>query len=380
LPYPPDPRHPPRRALPDLPAYGGTPFFGWLPGSRAVVLALETAPGSPVQIWEAEVISGKRHAVLGGARSVAWPAVSPDGKKMVFTEAVANYDVVSAPLDGSAPRPLIATDRSEMMPAWAAKQAALVYVTDRNGPLEIWTRSGDADRPVVTPRDFPPGTTEWFMGPALSPEADRVIYTRIEPKAGARLWISALSGGAPVPLTNDALSEFPGSWSPDGAWFTYSRVNHGNNELMKVKTTGQATPVVIKTGIPSRIPSWSPTGEWIALGDDLVSPDGAVTRSLGKHGSPYYMFSADGALVYGIRSEGDRTMLFSVDLDSGAEAIIGDLGRDFHPASGLMPGIRFSLAPDGKTFVYSVGKSERNLWLLEGFASNPGLLARLGLR
>jgi hypothetical protein len=149
---------------------------------------------------------------------------------------------------------------------------------------------------------------------------------------------------------------------------------------MKVKTTGQATPVVLKadTGA-SGIPSWSPTGEWIAYGDELISPDGKTTRPLGNHGSQHFMFSADGKLVYGIRSDGDRNLLFSLDVATGAEKIVGDLGADFRPGTFLGPGIRFSLAPDGKSFVYATGKTKSNLWLLEGFAPKTGLLARLGL-
>jgi hypothetical protein len=92
------------------------------------------------------------------------------------------------------------------------------------------------------------------------------------------------------------------------------------------------------------------------------------------------MFSADGKLVYGIRPDGDRNLLFSVDIASGAEKIVGDLGVDFRPGSSLTPGIRFSLAPDGKSFVYATGKTKNNLWLLEGFAPKTGFLARLGLR
>jgi len=93
---------------------------------------------------------------------------------------------------------------------------------------------------------------------------------------------------------------------------------------------------------------------------------------LGSH-----MFSADGKLVYGIRSDGKRNMLFSVDIATGVEKVLGDLGKDFSPSTNLRPGIRFSLAPDGKSFVYSIVKSKSNLWMLEGFEPKPGLLARL---
>jgi hypothetical protein len=74
----------------------------------------------------------------------------------------------------------IATQRDEYMAAWAAKQPALVHVTDRNGPHEIWLHTTGTDRPVVTPRDFPPGATQWFLAPALSADGGRMIYERFE--------------------------------------------------------------------------------------------------------------------------------------------------------------------------------------------------------
>ena len=89
------------------------------------------------------------------------------------------------------------------------------------------------------------------------------------------------------------------------------------------------------------------------------------------------MFSSDGKLVYGIRSARDRNELFSLNIATGAEKALGNLGKDFTPSSNLMPGIRFSMAPDGKSFVYGVSKSRSNLWTIERFEPRGGLLARL---
>ena len=379
LPYPAGPGNSPRRVLPDLPGYSIVPSFCWAPDSRHVILSLRARPDLPSQLWEGDVRSGKRRLVLMRTGIAKHPAMSPDGRRIVFAEVTQNFNIVSATLDGSAPTRLIATDRNQLMPAWAARQPVLVYVTDRNGPQQIWVRSGDIDHPAVTERDFPPGTTIRFVGPALSPQGDRIVYKR-QGRESSCLWISAASGGALIPLTNDSVPEYPGSWSPDGAWFTYLRESGPTEELMKVATTGQATPQALKSNVSLVIPSWSPTGEWIAVRDELISPDGKSSRSLGKHGSDHYMFSADGRLVYGIRTEGRRNLLFSVGIAGGAEKVIGDLGPGFHPNSEIEPGIRLSLAPDGKSFVYAVGKSSSNLWLLEGFAAKAGFLARVGLR
>jgi len=45
------------------------------------------------------------------------------------------------------------------------------------------------------------------------------------------------------------------------------------------------------------------------------------------------MFSADGKLVYGIRSADGRNILFSVDIATGVEKVLGDLGKDFSPSN-----------------------------------------------
>jgi len=222
------------------------------------------------------------------------------------------------------------------MPAWAAKKPVLVYTTDRNGPQEIWIRGADGgDRPLVTARDFPPQTTQWYIAPALSPEADRVVYCL----GGTHLWISSLSGGAPVRLTSDeASAEFPGSWSPDGSWFTYAAIRNGKKDLMKVKTSGQAAPVVVKSGISGEVPAWSPMGDWILAGLELISPDGVTVRKIADHGSANYGFSVDGKRLYGLRPDKERLLLFSVDVATDTEKLIGDAGKDFVPGSNLHRG------------------------------------------
>jgi serine/threonine protein kinase len=378
LPYPPNSSHPPRQVLGSLQSYGGTPEFSWMPDSRHVVLSLATTSNPTRQLWMADTRSDEHFALTSGTTGRFSPAVSPDGRKLIFGETTGNFDIVSVDLSTATGHRMMATERNQSMPAWGAK--SLVYVTDRNGPDEIWLHPPSGpDRPLVMRSDFLPETTQSFMGPALSPGGDRVIYTRVEKNVtAAHLWISAVASSAVVRLTDDSAVELPGSWSPDGNWFTYFRILNGKGGLMKVKTTGQATPTVLHADTKDiMVPAWSPTGEWIAYDDDLISPDGATKRSLGDHHTPYYMFSSDGKLLYGIRKEQERELLFSVDTASGAEKILGDLGREFQPGSDVSPSIRFSIAPDGKSFVYSAGNFKRSLWMLEGFARERSFWSRL---
>jgi len=377
MPYPADQATPPSRIFLDLPAFSGTPEFSWMPDNRHVVLSFSPG-GVPEQLYMADTVSGEFALFSSGTSAQRWPAVSPDGGKLVFLESAADFDIGSVDLSSAAVTPAIATQRSEEMPAWSAKGAAMVYVTDRSGAPEIWLHTpGQTDRPLVTASSFPTGTTQWFMAPMLSPDATRVVYVRLERGGAGRLWMSAVSGGPPVPLVKNAEIGYGGSWSPDGNWLVYWLLEDGRYSLKKVKTTGQAAPELLKadiTRVGTWLPIWSPSGDWILHGDGgvkLISADGKATRDVSSKRALAFAFSADGTSIYGLRAavDGRSVELFSINATGGAEKMLGSLRVEHLPANSLNPSMRLTLTPDGKSLTYSTVKRTSNLWLTEGLAA-----------
>jgi serine/threonine protein kinase/Tol biopolymer transport system component len=383
MPFPPDPSHPPKKVFTSLNGFNGTPEFTWAPDNRHVVLA--AAPtGRDGQLWLADTQSEQRQALIVGTHNFSSPEMSPDGEHLLFWENGNRSQVVSVDLSNAAVTPLIATDRWQIMPAWAAKAPVMAYVTDRNGPSEIWLRGpGDSDRPLVRSADSA-STQRWLMGPTPSPDGTRVAYVVADSKGGAiNLWMISSGGGAAVRMTNETnASEFAGSWSPDGVWFVYLRLANGKVDLMKVKTSGEAAPVVMKADIDpnnSAVPCWSPTDEWIGYsdkGDKLISPDGSRQKDLGDRQSSASAFSADGKTLFGMRKED----LIATTIATGAERVIGNVGKDNGPRSNQGPAIRMSLAPDGKSVTYGTTRYKNNVWMFEGFTPKMGMLERLGIR
>jgi Tol biopolymer transport system component len=245
-------------------------------------------------------------------------------------------------------------------------------------------RSEGWDRPVVTADSFPAGTTNIFMTPALSPGADRLVYTRGDKDSQFVNWISSVSGGPPVRLTSEkGIIERGGSWSPDAARVVYWRFSDGKASLAMVKTTGEAKPVILSGNLGNPLPDWSPDGQWISFLDGftgagwtLISPDGKTVRTYGELNTVQVTFSADSKRLYGVRVEKDQPILFSIDIATKETKTIGDLGRDFIPSSYSNPGIRLSLSPDGKSIVFPAQRRYSSLWMLEGF-EQPTLLERL---
>ena len=384
LPYPAG-NAPPRRVLQKLPSYQGTPSFGWMPDSRHIVVSIATGQDSPDHLWIADTESDALTPLTTGNDNERAPNVSPDGKSLLYSQSTRNLDVVSVSLQDGSTKTVISTGREDSMAAWAAKANKFAFVTDRSGPWEIWVHLSDGfERPVVTAAEFPDGLNKWFMNPTLSPDGARLIFTRIDSKESNHLWMISMSGGSPVRVTNDdSAHELAAAWSPDGTRLAYVTLKSGNASLMTVRTSGDATPVEVKSDLSHSLPAWSPAGDWIAYANDkgwnLVSPDGKTTKFLGNLNTSYLTFSADGKLLYGIEdgtttTDRDKVTLFSLDPATLQKKVIKELGKELRPASNFGPGIRFSLAPDGKSVIYSTSKSRSDLWMLQGYRQ-PGWLS-----
>ena len=378
LPYPAGGK-PPHRVLQKLPTFGGTPNFSWMPDSRYVVVSMAAEQDSPSHLWMADTESDFLTPLTTGTEMERNPMVAPDGKSVLYSQRTDHLDVVSVSVEDVAAKTLISTGGQDSMAAWSANVAKMVWVTNRTGRSEIWIHLPDgSERPVVTAADFPAGTLKWFMNPSLSPDGNRVIYVRTDNVGGNRLWMSSLSGGAPVRLTNaEATEEFGGSWSPDGSRFAYLQTAGGKTSLTLVRATGNATPVALTAGgVDGDLPDWSPDGNWITYRDDagwhLISPDAKASKTLGRFDTEYLAFSTDGKRLYGIeksagRPDQDRATLFSLDPALLKKTVVKELGSDLQPASNFGVSIRFSFAPDGKSFVYSTEKKRDDLWLLRGY-------------
>jgi hypothetical protein len=72
---------------------------------------------------------------------------------------------------------------------------------------------------------------------------------------------------------------------------------------------------------------------------------------------------------------GTAAMLYMSMQPSAKEAPTKRFRSESRPPI-VVPGTRFSLAPDGKSFVYTTERRKYGLWMLQGY-EEPGWLARL---
>jgi len=347
----------------------------WLPDSRHMVLAGNPAPATGATLWLADTSNESMTRLLAGpGGSQTTPAVSPDGKRLLFTKIEVDRDIVELPLDGSAPRTLLATSLPEFAPTWSPSGDQFAYVTRRNGTDELWVRSttGNWDRPVVTAKEFP--TLEALLSPQFSPDGSRIAYTALLAGGGRRrsLAISPAGGGAPTIIADG----YAPSWSPDGSQIAFLWIKKdGSIPVATVSVGSERNPHEIISGILGlNGPEWSPSNKWIAvssfMGVTLVSPDGKDMRMLPTINSPALAWSKDSKTIYGLSYNSDPPALKALDVATGAVRTLAEYHIGFQPLqlieNSYTGSIRISLAPDGKSVAVGTAASQADLWILDG--------------
>ncbi len=344
----------------------------WMPDSGRTVLSFGAGLDAPHSLWMADLKSETMRRLTASTLGYDQPSLSPDGRRMAFTTVADDYDLLTLPLDGRAPGNLTANSRNELSPSWSPDGEQIIYSTDRTGELQIWIRNLKAgfDRPIVTARDFPPGTTTALADPVFSPDGSRFAFVRYSTDEPVEVWFEPSVGGAPIRLAPEHIQSQV--WSPDGSSIAglVRRDNPWQPAIVGVGAdmTAHLIPKAPFCWTPL---DWSPTGEWLACETydriALFSPDGAKTKALPKVGAATLAFSQDGKTVYAVGKQNGRSFLKAIDVNTSEVRTLADYGPALTISGGLDFQTRLSRSPDGKSLATSAVTRKSDIWLLEGF-------------
>ena len=373
------PMVPTSRPYPEPPAQ-----VAWMPDSRRAVMALHTSSAPRGGLWLVDVRTGAASPLSTGVTQHHHPSVSRDSK-LAFMDGGPGYDLVEVPLNGAPMRDVLATGSDEYSGAWVPKSSTFVYLTNKNGEqeLRIHSQTEKWDRPLVALHAVGGSA---LNSPVASPDGQRVAYEVWGVGGGfGSIWISPVGGGAATRLTRDGTTDSGAAWSQDGFSIACYHDDGGKVSLALIGIgSGDPPRVLVDDVAGATIPAWSPDGEWIAYrtlpdpkrppaGVYLVSRDGAHNRFLTASAGRAFVWSRDGASLYSTRRTDDRVEVIAIDPASGAVRVISTLAGDFNFATTDTSGVRFTLAPDGESFLATIVRRRSDLWILEDFAPRRGV-------
>jgi dipeptidyl aminopeptidase/acylaminoacyl peptidase len=368
--------------MPDPSFVGG---FSWFPDSRHIV-GTRLAPAPGLHMWQLDTESTDARLMVPSGGIETDPAMSSDLPRLAMSMQQADSDIYRISIDDPVPRPLLATSRNEVDPAWSPSARKIALSTDRSGIEEIWLGSpnGDLERPIVR-GEVNAGRSNLLRSAAFSPDGQRLAFHRSAEQG--RIWIQPVAGGTPMLLSPGQGEQDLPSWSPDGAWIAYASDSGGRGgqwSLDKMRVGAKTAPVTLAHDIVPYSPvKWAPANDWIAFnasqGLSLTSPDGKTVKLLAEESWMAFEWAEDGARLFGIRQSDDLKHLTftSIDVRSGAEKVI---------AANMMPlpisnqPVRGFARVSPSTFITSIIRVSSDIWLLDGFDTPRSAWASLKRR
>src|SRR5260370_24180760 len=174
-----------------------------------------------------------------------FPAVSPDGKRLVFSRLSPGGTVWSAGTEPAGPRPskVTASAETDATPAFSPDGSEIAFGSSRSGSSEIWVcgRNGGAARQLTNYNGPGTGSPRW------SPDGKWIVYdSRIEGQPD--IYAIPSAGGAPVRLTNDPAADVSPSWSPDGRWIYFCSGRSGGRQVWRMPAGGGAAEQITRFG------------------------------------------------------------------------------------------------------------------------------------
>jgi Tol biopolymer transport system component len=251
------------------------PFLAWAEGGKSLLFSDRKAPDQPSEIFVISLDSGQRRRLTSpppGLFGDSAPAISPDGRTLVFGRAVymTSSDLYRLPVTKDLrpmgpPERLTSTKEWTATPVWIPAAGEILFSTGGkfSGPFHLWRMSvqtGARPRPLSAY-----GEAGW---PAYSPARGRFVFSRSV--TDSNIWrVSLLDparAGVPAKLIASTWEDNVPQYSPDGSKIVFISNRTGQYEVWVCDRDG--TNAVQLTSLHAGTtgsPHWSPDGTRIVF-------------------------------------------------------------------------------------------------------------------
>lgn len=213
------------------------------------------------------------------------PAVSPDGRRMMFLSQRSLLSVDLYLADARTGKVLKKVINTAVDPhfsslefiysagAWAADSRHFVFSVVRSGQPALVVLDVDADR---TDKEIPFPDLGEIFSPTWSPDGQRIAFSALVGGL-TDLFVYDLRSGTTRRLTSDAYADLQPAWSPDGRSLAFvtdrfstrlSTLDIGNYQLALMDlATGAITPVPGGSAGKNINPQWTADGSLLFVSD-----------------------------------------------------------------------------------------------------------------
>lgn len=226
-------RGPPSRIpldVPDLSSYAS-----WSAGGQALILARASG------LFRVSKAGGKAEPLPFADASE--PAVSRDGSKLVFSQALRDTDIYRVQLQTGEVKKIIASTRRDNEASLSADGRRVAFISERSGADTLWVADSDGNWtvPLVTFGGPSIGTPRW------SPDGEEIAFDSLL-DGSSHIYVVRSSGGTSRRITAGEWQDVRPFWSRQGKWIYFGSSRSGHWEIWKAKSTGGEPVQVTRDG------------------------------------------------------------------------------------------------------------------------------------
>jgi len=232
----------------------------WLPNGQEFVFSSGTFPH--LALWRIAASAGALPKKISvDASNASEPTISGLGNRLAFVSGKSDLNVWSVYLgrtgrDAKATR-FIASTQTEAYPAYSPDGRKIAFMSDRSGRDEIWICDSDGSRP--TQLTSMAGSA--MYGPSWSPDSQNIAFTAAQQGMKEDIYSISAKGGAPRRLTSHPAEDKWPYWSHDGKWIYFSSTRSGREEIWKMPSSGEQAVQI--THNSADMPQVSPDGKFL---------------------------------------------------------------------------------------------------------------------
>jgi len=318
-----------------------SPYLAWTPDARFLIATDSPGERMPDALFVISVETGEKRPLTSPQPPLfgdSMPAVSPDGRSVVFRRAAAALagELLWLALgEGGAaagePRRLTPAALNANYPAWIPDGEEILFSARSSlWRLSVRGQSAPARLPFVGEDGAMPAVSRPQPG-----RPSRLVYVRSS--SDMNIWRVETSGpGAtasspPVTAISSTRRDVNAQFSPDGRRVAFASSRSGDYEIWQADPDGTNTAQLTTLGAQTTgTPRWSPDGQTIAFDSNLegqfdiyaISASGGKPRRLTSHPANDHVpsFSRDGKWIYFSSTRSGEAQIWQMPA-SGGEAI-----------------------------------------------------------
>ncbi len=175
--------------------------------------------------------AGKPLGAVGPAGEYEYPRLAPDGKRVAAARRdpqTRTLDIYVIDLARGAGSRLTFDPGDDRYPVWSPDGSRIAWGASRDGAFQIYQKlaSGVGQEELLHKEDVSIRPGSW------SADGRFLLYTRVDPKTGQDLWALPLARNSQPSLFWQTLFiETHGRFSPDGRWIAYLSDDQGRPEV-----------------------------------------------------------------------------------------------------------------------------------------------------